>query len=707
MKLVIVESPTKCHTIQRYLGDGYIVKASLGHIRDLATSGKGGLGIDVENDFAPTYKINKDKIGVVNELKSLSRKAEEVILATDPDREGEAIAWHLATVLGLDPHQNKRLEFHEITRESITNALNSPRTIDLNLVSSQETRRIIDRIIGFKLSTLLNSKIHSKSAGRVQSATLKLIYDHDKEIKNFVPEEYWVFSTKAKYKNAEFVLSFKGDKKGKVEVNNKEKADQIINSLGDTFKVIEVKKTVKHIESKEPFTTSTLQQEAFNKLKFKTKKTQFLAQTLYEGVLINGEHVGLITYIRTDSSRLSGPYVARANAFIEETYGKEYLGRVRGNQHNILSQDAHEAIRPTSNHLTPESVRRFLKPDQYSLYKLIYNRTLASLMKPKKVEVEEILLENNGYIFSLEFTKTLFPGFELVYKDDDSDYKGSIPSVNEGEEFTLIEKKAEQKFTQPPAAYSEARLVKLMEEVGIGRPSTYSSTIETLKKRGYVDNESGILNINDQGIKTTVVLNKYFPDIVDAKYTAQMETNLDDVQDGSASRIKMLTDFYVPFNEEVERAKKLMYPDEGQQTGELCPQCGSPLVSKHGKNGTFIGCSNFPKCKYVKKEKVEVQYVGRNCPQCGSPLVIRRDKKGKEFVACSSFPKCKYIEKEKIEYTQDDFVKKCPKCDGFLVKKRGKRGYFLGCNNYPNCDYMESYPHRHRSHSSNNNNRDQ
>ena len=700
MKLVIVESPTKCHTIQRYLGDGYVVKASLGHIRDLATSGKGGLGIDVEKDFAPTYKINKDKIGVVNELRTLARKADEVILATDPDREGEAIAWHLANVLGLDPHQNKRLEFHEITRESITNALANPRTIDLNLVSSQETRRIIDRIIGFKLSTLLNSKIHSKSAGRVQSATLKLIYDHDKEIKNFVPEEYWTFDIHAKYGNTDFALTFKGDKKGKVEVSSEEKANQIINALSDSFKVVEVKKTVKSIESKEPFTTSTLQQEAFNKLKFKTKKTQFLAQTLYEGVLINGEHVGLITYIRTDSSRLSAPYVARANAYIEETYGKEYLGKVRTGQKNILSQDAHEAIRPTSNHLTPESVRRYLKPDQYSLYKLIYNRTLASLMKAKKVEVEEVLLENNGYIFSLEFTKTIFPGYELVYKDDENEYKGAIPSIKEGEVFTLIEKKAEQKFTQPPAAYSEARLVKLMEEVGIGRPSTYSSTIETLKKRGYVDNASGILNINDQGIKTTVVLNKYFPDIVDAKYTAQMETNLDDVQDGSASRLKMLTDFYYPFNEEVEKAKKLMYPDEGQQTGELCPVCGSPLVSKHGKNGLFVGCSNFPKCKYVKKEKAEVEYVGRNCPDCGSPLVIRRDKKGKQFVACSSFPKCKYIEKEKTEYTQDDFVKKCPKCDGYLVKKRGKRGYFLGCNNYPNCDYMESYPRKKRGYPS-------
>ena len=702
MKLVIVESPTKCNTIQRYLGDDYLVKASLGHIRDLATSGKGGLGIDVEHDFAPTYKINKDKIGVVNELKALSKKASEVILATDPDREGEAIAWHLASVLGLDAKNNKRLEFHEITRESIKNALEDPRTIDLNLVSSQETRRIIDRIIGFKVSTLINSKIHSKSAGRVQSATLKLIFDHDKEIKSFVPEEYWTFLTKAKYGSATFDLTFKGDKNGKIEVHDQATAEKIINALGENFTVIDVKKSVKHVESKEPFTTSTLQQEAFNRLKFKTKKTQFLAQTLYEGVSINGEHVGLITYIRTDSSRLSATYVARANAYIEEVFGKEYLGRTKDSKNSILSQDAHEAIRPTSNHLTPENARPFLKPDQYSLYKLIYNRTLASLMKAKRMEVVELVLENNGYIFSLEFNKTLFPGYEAIYKDEDTDYHGKIPEVNKGDVFNLIEKSTEQKFTQAPSPYSEARLVKLMEEVGIGRPSTYSSTIETLKKRGYVDNKAGILNINDQGIKTINVLNKYFPDVVDTKYTAQMENNLDQVEEGSASRLKMLNDFYEPFIKEVEVAKEKMYPDEGQPTGEVCPVCGSPLVVKHGKNGEFVGCSNFPKCKYVKKEEKvnEVEYIGRKCPKCGSELVRRSDRNGNKFIACSNYPKCRYTETEKIEYTPDQYVKKCPKCEGYLVKKHGRHGIFLGCNNYPNCDYMESYSRKKKGYPS-------
>ena len=690
MKLVIVESPTKCDTIQRYLGKEYVVKASLGHIRDLATSGEGGLGIDIKHDFAPTYKINKDKIGVVNELKSLAKRADEVILATDPDREGEAIAWHLAAVLNLDVSQNKRLEFHEITRESIINALNNPRTIDLNLVSSQETRRIIDRIIGFKLSSLLNSKIHSKSAGRVQSATLKLIYDHDQEIKKFIPEEYYSFTVKAIYSRTSFDLSFANDPDGNKEIKTSKDAEQLIASLGDDFVVSEVKKTIKTIESKEPFTTSTLQQEAFNKLKFNTRKTQYIAQSLYEGLNINGEHVGLITYIRTDSSRLSSTYVGRANAYIEERFGKEYLGRVKRIQHDMMSQDAHEAIRPTSNHRTPESVRPFLKPDQYNLYKLIYNRALASLMKAKKVEVEEVKLVNNGYVFTLEFTKTIFPGYELVYKDEDNSYKGNIPYIDVGSVFKLLEKSSEQKFTQPPAAYSEARLVKLMEEVGIGRPSTYASTIDTLKKRGYVDNKGGIITINEQGSKTSIVLQKYFPEIINTKYTAQMEKNLDEVEEGSASRIKMLNDFYIPFNEEVIKAKDQMYPDEGIPIGEMCPKCGSPLVIKNGKNGQFIGCSSYPKCRYVKKEKEEMEYIGRKCPECGSELVKRKDRKGREFIACSSYPKCSYTETIKIDKTNEKTSKICPKCGGFLLKKRGKHGYFYGCEHYPNCDYMES-----------------
>ena len=697
MKLVIVESPAKCTTIQRYLGDEYLVKASLGHIRDLATSGRGGLGVDVDNAFAPTYTINKDKIRTVQELIGLAKKADEVILATDPDREGEAIAWHLAEVLGLDIKTNKRLEFHEITRDTITEAIKNPRTIDLNLVSSQETRRILDRIIGFKLSTLLNSKIHSKSAGRVQSATLKLICDHDAEIKNFISEEYWNILAKIALNTKEFDLTYLGPNGKKITISNEKEANDIINSIPEKLKVISCNKTVKTVDSKEPFTTSTLQQEAYSKLKFKTKKTQFIAQTLYEGISINGEHVGLITYMRTDSTRLSPTFISRANDYIKENYGEEYLGSVKGAKRSEHMQDAHEAIRPTSNHRTPESIRKYLSPDQYNLYKIIYNRTLASLMKPKKEEVTKIVLEGNTQQFSLEFVRTIFNGYEIILKDDNHDYHGEIPSVNVGDEFLVLDKHGEQKFTQPPAHYSEAKLVKLMEEVGIGRPSTYASTIETLKNRNYVDNNAGVMTATEQGIKTAIVLNKYFPEIVDTKYTAEMESKLDSVQDGSESRIDMLSNFYKPFMDELARAKELIYKDEVEETGEMCPICGAPLIVKEGKNGKFIGCSNYPKCKYVKKEeKKELVYTGDYCPVCGKPLVERTDKRGNKFVACSGFPSCNYIVTNTNPVSEDQFVKLCPKCGGHLIKKKGKFGMFLGCTNYPECNYMEKIVRKKR-----------
>lgn len=689
MKLIIVESPAKCNTIQRYVGDEYIVKASLGHIRDLAMSGKGGLGVDVENGFAPAYKINKDKQHVVYELKELAKKADEVILATDPDREGEAIAWHLANVLNLDVKTNKRLEFHEITRDSITSALANPRTINLNLVSSQETRRILDRIIGFKLSTLLNSRIKSKSAGRVQSATLKLIDDHDKEIKAFVPEEYFNILVSINFANKVLDLGYVG-KDGVKDVKNQKDADKIISEIPETLKVASISKSVKTSESKEPFTTSTMQQEAFAKLKFKTKKTQFIAQSLYEGIQVNGEHVGLITYMRTDSARLSPTYVTRATNYIKETFGEEYLGVTKKGKKSNLAQDAHEAIRPTSNHRTPESVRPFLTSDQYNLYKLIYNRTLSSLMASKKEEVLNVTFEGNGYFFGAEFSKTIFPGYDILLKEEGKK-SSCLPDVKVGDEFVINEKKNEQKFTQAPSPYSEAKLVKLMEEVGIGRPSTYASTIETIQKRGYVTDNAGVLNVTEQGSKTVHVLEKFFPEIVNVKYTAEMEDKLDSVEDGSNSRINMLNDFYIPFEKEVSYAKEHMYKDDEQYLDEKCPKCGAPLVVKTGKNGTFIGCSNFPSCDYVKKEpKKDLVYTGEMCPECGKPLVERIDKKtGNKFVACSGYPKCHYVVQEVHEVTPDQYVKKCPKCGGYLIKKKGKYGTFLGCTNYPTCNYME------------------
>ena len=687
MKLVIVESPAKCTTIQKYLGEDYIVKASLGHIRDLATSGKGGLGVDIENGYTPTYSINKEKIKTVNELKALAKKADEVILATDPDREGEAIAWHLANVLNLKPESNKRWEFHEITRDSIKSAMETPRTIDMNLVYSQETRRILDRIIGFKLSALLNSKIHSKSAGRVQSAALKLINDHDDEIKHFVPEEYWNILVKISLNGKDFNLTYHGNDNKKIIIPNEEEANKILNNIKDELTVTKVEKTIRTLESKEPFTTSTMQQEAFSKLKFKTKKTQFLAQGLYEGVEIAGEHVGLITYMRTDSTRLSPAFIGHASEFITNTYGAEYLGHAKHLQKVGHMQDAHEAIRPTADFRTPESVRKYLSPDQYNLYKLIYNRTMASLMKPKKDEVLKVTLGSNGYEFQLEFVRNIFKGYEIVLKEDNDEYKGEIPSIEEGQTFPVIEKKSEQKFTQAPAHYTEAKLVKLMEEVGIGRPSTYVSTIETLKSRSYIDNKAGTLTVTPQGDVTCAVLDKYFPEIVSSKYTAKMEQQLDSIKDGNNSRIKILDSFYGPFMEELANAKEKIWKSVPEETGELCPECGAPLIYKEGKNGRFIGCSNYPKCLYVQKEKKELVYTGQNCPQCGKPLVERKDRKGNTFVACSGFPHCNYIEAPKID--ENEPVRKCPSCGGNLIKKKGKYSSFYGCSNFPTCKYVE------------------
>lgn len=691
MKLVIVESPTKCNTIQRYLGDEYVVKASLGHIRDLATSGKGGLGVDIENHFAPTYIINKDKRAVVYELKELAKQADEVILATDPDREGEAIAWHLAVVLGLDVNKNKRLEFHEITRDSITEAMKHPRTIDSNFVASQETRRILDRIIGFKLSTLVNRKIHSKSAGRVQSATLKLIADHEKDIENFVPQEYWDINCEVLFGKKHLKVNFVHDMNGEKDVKTEEQARRIIESLGDKLSIKSINKSMRVVESKPPFTTSSMQQEAFTKLKFSTARTSSISQSLYEGIQVNGEHVGLITYIRTDSTRLSPTFIGRAKNYIEETYGKQYVGTAKKAEANLLAQDAHEAIRPTSNHRTPESVREYLTPDQYALYKLIYNRALSSLMKPKKEEVLTIIFESGGNEFKIEYSRTVFPGYDIL--NEHTEKNEAFPDVNIGDSFEIVLKEKEQKFTTPPARYTEAKIVKMMEEVGIGRPSTYSSTISTLKKRKYITEEKGSIICSEQGRKTSHVLDKYFPSIVNAKYTAEMETELDKIQEGEVSSTDILEHFYTPFIKMIDDGYERMYVDEQVPTGENCPKCGSPLVYKIGKNGQFIACSNYPKCDYVQKEKKELVYTGEMCPECGQPLVIR-EKNGKKFVACSNYPTCKYVAKEEKEIKP---VKKCPHCeDGYLVKKKGKYGYFLGCTNFPKCGYMEKIHKRGR-----------
>lgn len=687
MKLVIVESPNKCQTIQRYLGSDYVVMASKGHVCDLSTSGKGGFGVDVDNDFKATYVISKHKYATVNELKSAAKKAEEVLLATDPDREGEAIAWHLARVLGLDLEKTKRLEFHEITRASINEAMEHPRTVDMNLVESQETRRIIDRIMGFKLSSLVQKKIKSRSAGRVQSATLKMITDHDKEIEAFVPEEYWKLSVKMKQNNQQFSAEFASDGSQK-EIPNKEINDAIVKKIGPKVKVVSVKKSVRSVESKPAFTTSSLQQEAFNTYHFSTKKTADLAQRLYEGINIGDEHVGFITYIRTDSTYLSDTFVNRAKNYIIETYGEEYVGH-RKIVKQAQAQNAHEAIRPTSNHRTPDSVRGYLyaigkSNDLYKLYKLIYERTLASLMTAKKESVEKVTFESNGVQFKAEFVRTIFDGYTCLNTSDKEDKK-ELPKFKEGEEYDIIEILDEQKFTQPPAKLNEAKVVKLMEEKGIGRPSTYASTIKTLLDRKYVESVQGQFETTEQGKKTSIVLNKYFPDLIDVKYTAKMESELDRIQEGEVSRSAVLHKFYKDFMKIADEASKKMYSDDDIYVGRKCPKCGHELVLKKGKFGEFIGCSNFPACTYCEKES-QVQYTGENCPECGKPLVYRTSKNGKKFTACSDYPRCKYVKPEKQEL---EIVGKCPECGGDLVKRRAGRREVIGCSNYPKCRHFE------------------
>lgn len=690
MKLIIVESPAKCDTIKRYLGDEYLVLASKGHIRDLATSGKGGLGVDVEANFKATYEINKRQLGTVKELQQAVKKADEVILATDPDREGEAIAWHLAQVLKLDIATTKRLEFHEITRDSITAAINNPRTIDLSLVASQETRRILDRIIGFKLSSLLFKKMKSRSAGRVQSATLKIIADRDSEIEDFVPEEYWKILVEADVEGKKMALDLKKIDGKDVKISNITEANEIVSRIPDIIEATSIKKEVKIRQSKEPFITSTLQQAAYNKFKYKTSKTQLIAQKLYEGVAIKDDHVGLITYMRTDSTRLSSTFVARAQRYIEENFGKQYVGSVKGprkNKNGELAQDAHEAIRPTANHRSPESIKPYLTTDEFRIYKLIYDRAIASLMAAKKEEVTTVTFVANGLTFTLQGTRTIFDGYERLYRyDDDVTIDKHLPKISDGQKFEIVKKDKEQAFTEPPAHYSEAKLVKTMEDVGIGRPSTYASTIAILQKRKYVTDKSGVLETTDQGWKTAHVLDKYFQYIVNAEYTARMESKLDNIVDGSESQNEILANFYTRFMQEMKEANEKMYKDGPELTGESCPKCGHPLVFKDGKNGKFIGCHNYPTCNYVKREpKPEPVPTGEMCPQCGKPLVERADRKGKKFVACSGYPSCKYIQKEAVIISD----KNCPKCGHPLIKKRGKYDYFYGCSDYPKCKYIE------------------
>ncbi len=652
--LVIVESPSKSKTIGKYLGKDYTVVSSKGHIRDLATKGKGGLGVDIENDFEPVYEISKDKKDVVKELQEQAAKAKQVYLATDPDREGEAISWHLAEVLGLSPDDLNRVTFHEVTKNAVIDAFAQPRTIDMDLVHSQETRRILDRIIGFKLSSLLRKKIKSRSAGRVQSVALKLIVEREKEIQAFVPVEYWTLDAKFRKQSITFNAALAKINGEKAELHNQQEADAAFEACSGEFTVTEVKKSKRSRKQPLPFITSTLQQEASTKLSMAAKRTMAVAQRLYEGIDVGNGQEGLITYMRTDSTRLSNVFIGSARRMIEEECGKEYLGRFA--VHNDeSSQDAHEAIRPTNLANTPEKIRAYLKPEEYKLYKMIYARAVASLMAAAKYDSTAVTLSRNGYDFAATGSMMTFDGYLKVYGDYDTSKDVNLPQLKEGETLTPIELKPNQHFTEPPARYTEARLIKALEEEGIGRPSTYAMIIDTIQARGYTElkkasaaSKTKVFFPTEQGTLTVEKLDEYFSSVINVKYTARMENDLDDIAGGTADELAVLNAFWKKFEPLLEAADKKMEKKEDEKVGEACPECGADLVYRSSRFGKFISCSNFPSCKYhrslnpVKKE--EPEHTGKECPECGGEMLKRKSRYGTYFLGCSNFPKCRHME---------------------------------------------------------------
>jgi DNA topoisomerase-1 len=672
--LVIVESPSKSKTIENYLGKDYKVVSSKGHIRDLSTSGKYGLGIDLENNFKPNYIPIKGKKKIINELKKEVSNADKVFLATDPDREGEAISWHLKEALELDETLYDRVIFNEITKKAVLEAFLNVRKIDNNLVKSQETRRMLDRIIGFRLSKLIQSKAGSKSAGRVQSVALKLVVDREREIEAFKEEEYW--EIKAIFNDFEAMLEKYMNKK--IEIKTEKEAKDIISSLSNAFKIVDINKTTKSKKSKYPFITSTMQQEASTKLNFSARKTMTLAQKLYEGVALKDEMVGLITYMRTDSTRLSDDFIGETYNYIEQTYGKEYVGLIKKNNKKENVQDAHEAIRPTSIYRTPESVKPYLTTDEYKLYRMIYYRALASLMHDAKVTNTTIELENNDYQFKATGSVLVFDGYLKVYAEYETQEDKTLPSFEKYHSDVLVSKAIEpsQHFTKPPARYTEAKLIKEMEELGIGRPSTYTTTMDTLKLRGYVKVIDKKFHPTEQGIITTDKLQEFFSNIINVKYTAQMETDLDKIAEGKIESTKVLKEFYDQFDDLIKKAFSDMEKVAPIKTGEECPNCGHPLVIRIGKYGKFVACSNYPECKYVKKEEQKVIEIC-DCPKCDGKIIEKKTKKGKIFYGCSNYPKCNYAIWDKPT------GEKCPECNELLTIKKDK----VKCSN---CEYEKA-----------------
>lgn len=663
--IIIVESPAKCKTISKYLGGDYTVVSSKGHIRDLATSGKYGLGIDIENDFKPNYEIIKGKKKDVKYLKDLIEKADHIYLATDPDREGETISWHLYDELKVPDEKYDRIVFNEITKDVVLKALKNPRRIDMNLVHSGEARRFLDRIIGFRLSKVMQSKTAGKSAGRVQSVALKLIVDREREILAFIPKEYWTIEADFK----DFKANLETYKEKVIEIPNEKEADKILDSLTNTFTIKKVEEKEKKRSAKEVFKTSTLQQACSNKLGFPASKTMKIAQKLYEGIELDDGFHGLITYMRTDSVRLSDEFTSASFAYINSKYGKDYVGYVKKGKKTENVQDAHEGIRPTNINYEPDKIKKYLAPDEYKLYRIIYYRALASLMADAKFNSTTVLLDNNDYGFKATGSVLTFDGYLKVYGDYEDQEDTILPDFKNYKAGIILSDTITktQHFTKPPARFTESSLIKELESLGIGRPSTYATIISTIKDRGYVTLEDKKFVPTEVGFETTDKLQEFFSSIVNVKYTANMEKDLDEIAEGNEDYKKMLKDFYDNFAPLVDNAFKNMEKKKPEETGEKCPECGSPLVIRKGKYGQFTACSNYPTCKYIKKENKQTEKeIICKCPKCEGNIIVRKTKKGKEFYGCDNFPKCKYASWYKP--TGD----KCPKCNDLLVIKNGE-----------------------------------
>lgn len=675
--LVIVESPAKARTLTKILGRNYLVKSSMGHVRDLPQS---QFGVDVDNGFEPKYITIRGKGEIVRELREAARKTGRVLLASDPDREGEAIAWHLQNLLEIDEAKPCRIEFHEITAPAVTEAVRHPRPIDHRLVNAQQARRVLDRLVGYSLSPLLWRKVKKGlSAGRVQSVAVRLICEREEEIRNFVPEEYWTLTATLRPPGGE---EFQAKLLKKDRIPDREAMDAILQALaGVTYRVKEVTQKEKRRQPPPPFITSTLQQEAARRLNFTAKRTMAVAQQLYEGIPLGPEGpVGLITYLRTDSTRVSPLAQEEARRYIGERFGEAYLPpKPPAFKREGQVQDAHEAIRPTSVVREPDEIKAFLTPDQYKLYRLIWQRFLASQMAAALFEATTADIEAGQFLFRASGQVLRFAGFLEVYSDEE-EKDSLLPPLAEDMVLELVGLEPKQHFTQPPPRYTEASLVKALEEKGIGRPSTYAPIIETILARGYVKRQDRQFVPTELGFVVVGLLKEYFPDVVDVEFTAQMEKQLDLIEEGKLEWRKVVGDFYAPFRQVLAKAEQEIGTIEiaEEVSEERCPKCGRQMVVKHGRYGKFLACPAFPECRSTKPYQEE---TGVSCPQCGGKIVVRRGKKGRQFYGCSNYPNCTYTTWDKPT------EKECPACQRErLVEKGGRRAVRLVC---PACGYQE------------------